>query len=37
MNWKQYIHSDPTILLGKTSDKGTRISVALILELSKNG
>ena len=37
MNWKQHIHSDPTILLGKPVIKGTRISVELILELYKNG
>lgn len=37
MNWKQHIHSDSTILLGKPVIKGTRISVELILELYKNG
>ena len=31
MNWKSYIHSDPTILQGKPVIKGTRISVELIL------
>lgn len=36
-NWRNYIHSDPTILLGKPTLKGTRISVELILELLENG
>jgi uncharacterized protein (DUF433 family) len=33
MNWKGHIISDPKILLGKPTIKGTRISVELILEL----
>ncbi len=37
MNWQTYIHSDPTILLGKPVIKGTRISVELILELLETG
>ena len=37
MNWQSYIHSDPTILLGKPVIKGTRISVELILELLETG
>jgi uncharacterized protein (DUF433 family) len=37
MNWKEHIHSDADILLGKPVIKGTRISVALILELYKDG
>ncbi len=31
MNWKDYIHSDETILQGKPVIKGTRLSVELIL------
>ncbi len=37
MNWKQHIHSDTSVLLGKPVIKGTRISVELLLELYKNG
>jgi uncharacterized protein (DUF433 family) len=37
MNWRQYIHSDPQILLGKPTVKGTRISVEFILGLFANG
>jgi len=33
MNWQNYIHSNPEILIGKPVIKGTRISVELILEL----
>ncbi len=33
MNWRQYIHSDPEILLGKPVVKGTRLSVDVILRL----
>ena len=36
-NWKNHIHSDPEILLGKPVIKGTRISVELILELYEKG
>jgi uncharacterized protein (DUF433 family) len=36
MNW-QYITSNPQILEGKPIIKGTRISVALILEWIANG
>ena len=32
MDWRDYIHSDPAILVGKPVIKGTRISVELILE-----
>ena len=37
MNWQEYIVSDPNILLGKPTIKGTRISVELILELFGKG
>jgi uncharacterized protein (DUF433 family) len=33
MNWRQYIHSDPEILLGKPIVKGTRLAVDFILRL----
>jgi uncharacterized protein (DUF433 family) len=33
MNWKDYIHSNPKILLGKPVIKGTRLSVEFILGL----
>ena len=32
MDWRDYIHSDPAILVGKPVIRGTRISVELILE-----
>lgn len=37
IDWRNYIHSDPQILLGKPTIKGTRISVELILELFAGG
>jgi uncharacterized protein (DUF433 family) len=37
MDWKQFIHSDPEILLGKPVVKGTRLSVDFILRLFANG
>ena len=37
MNWHEHIHSDPTVLLGKPTIKGTRLSVELILELFELG
>lgn len=37
MNWKEYIHSDPTILQGKPVIKGARISVELIPGRLANG
>lgn len=37
MNWQEYIISDPKILIGKPTIKGTRISVELILELFSLG
>jgi uncharacterized protein (DUF433 family) len=36
-NWREHIHSDPGVLLGKPVIKGTRISVELILELLGKG
>lgn len=37
INWKNHIHSDSQVLLGKPVIKGTRISVELILELFSEG
>jgi uncharacterized protein (DUF433 family) len=37
MAWQEYIHSNPQILLGKPTIKGTRLSVELILELLSDG
>lgn len=37
MKWQEHIISDPSILLGKPTIKGTRISVELILELFSIG
>lgn len=37
MNWREYIHTDPDILLGKPVVKGTRLSVDFILRLFSNG
>lgn len=37
MDWRQYIHSEPKILLGKPTVKGTRLSVEFILGLFANG
>ncbi|WP_026732833.1 DUF433 domain-containing protein [Fischerella sp. PCC 9605] len=37
MDWRQYIHSDPKILLGKPTVKGTRLSVEFLLGLFANG
>ena len=37
MDWRQYIHCDQKILLGKPTVKGTRLSVEFILALLANG
>ena len=37
MKWQEHIISDPKILLGKPTIKGTRISVELIPELFSKG
>jgi uncharacterized protein (DUF433 family) len=37
MNWREYIHTDPQILAGKSVIKGTRLSVDFILRLLANG
>ncbi|RYE55999.1 MAG: DUF433 domain-containing protein [Sphingobacteriales bacterium] len=37
MTWQEHIISDPKVLLGKPSIKGTRISVELIIELYSKG
>ena len=33
MDWRDHIHRDPAILAGKPVIKGTRISVAMVLEM----
>ncbi len=37
MNWKEYIHSDPNILLGKPVIRGTRLAVEFLLERLADG
>ena len=37
MNWKEHIVSDPEILAGKPTIKGTRLSVELILDRLADG
>jgi uncharacterized protein (DUF433 family) len=37
MNWREYIHSDPDVLLGKPVVRGTRLSVDFILSLFAEG
>jgi uncharacterized protein (DUF433 family) len=37
MNWREYIHSDPKILSGKPSIKGTRLAVDFVLGLLAEG
>lgn len=36
-NWREYIHSDPDILLGKPVIKGTRLAVDFLLGLLAAG
>ena len=33
LDWRDYIHTDPNILVGKPVIKGTRLSVELLLRL----
>ena len=37
MEWRNYIHSDPEVLVGKPVVKGTRLSVEFILQLLASG
>ena len=37
MNWQDHIVSDPEVLLGKPTIKGTRLSVEFLLERLANG
>jgi uncharacterized protein (DUF433 family) len=37
MNWRDHIHSDPDVLLGKPVVRGTRLSVDFILSLFAEG
>ena len=37
MHWKNFIHSDQNILVGKPVVRGTRLSVEFILGLFANG
>ena len=37
MNWREYIHSDAEVLLGKPVVKGTRLSVEFLLGLFAAG
>ncbi len=37
MDWREYIHSDPEVLLGKPAVKGTRLSVEFLLGLFAAG
>ncbi|WP_024545346.1 DUF433 domain-containing protein [Picosynechococcus sp. NKBG15041c] len=37
MNWQNYIHSNPNILVGKLVIKETRISIEFLLNLFANG
>ena len=37
MDWRDYIHSDPDVLLGKPVVRGTRLAVDFILRLFASG
>jgi len=37
MDWQEYIHTDPNVLVGKPVVKGTRLSVDFLLGLFGNG
>ena len=37
VNWRQYIHSDANVLVGKPVVKGTRLSVEFLLNLLAKG
>lgn len=37
MNWRDYIHSDPEVLVGKPVVVGTRLSVEFLLGLFSEG
>ena len=37
MDWRQHIHSDPEVLVGKPVVRGTRLSVDFILSLFAQG
>ncbi len=37
MNWREHIHSDKSILLGKPTIKGTRLAVDFIIERLASG
>src|SRR5215213_10174586 len=37
LDWRDYIHCDPAILVGKPVIKGTRISVEFVLDLYSAG
>jgi len=37
LDWHEYIHTDPKILVGKPVIKGTRLSVDFVLRLLANG
>lgn len=37
MNWREHIHSDPDVLLGKPVIKNTRLAVDFLLDLLSEG
>ena len=37
MNWREHIHTDPAVLLGKPVIKGTRLAVDFIIERLASG